>query len=332
MFLNNTGQSVKSFSLKQMIGIFFDLFLSLCVLCARISVVEAKNSHEDVYNYTEYPLARNNVKLHLDRITKNGEKQNKNILLIHGVTYSSHEFDINYEDYSLVRALVNEGYSAWRLDIAGFGRSEAVADGFMPNSDYAAEDINAAVEKIIQITGQEKIDLLGWSWGTVTASRFASKHPERLNKLILYAPILSGLGKCDADEPFHLNSWEHAVDDFQSDKNGNIDYSITDPILVELWASGCWHYDGDKSPNGGRRDICVDNSQKLIDLSRLKTPTLLIYGDKDPYLNYQLLETEQALLPKGSSVKSIKGGAHAVYVEKPHHKNFQSELIRFLKN
>lgn len=53
------------------------------------------------YDYKEYPLVRNNIKLHLDQLKLAGKDTKKNILLIHGVTYSSHEFDINYEDYSL---------------------------------------------------------------------------------------------------------------------------------------------------------------------------------------------------------------------------------------
>lgn len=281
------------------------------------------------YSYEEIPLVRNNIALHLDRVTCGTPK--KNILLIHGVTYSSHEFDIDYKDYSLVRALARKGYAVWRLDISGYGRSGAVKDGFMPNSDYASEDIKSAVEKIVKITGQDKIDLLGWSWGTVTTSRYASKHPEHLNRLVLYAPVLSGIGKCDVKTPFHHNTLEHAAEDFQRDKNGKIDYSLTEPKFVEAWCSSCRHYDGDSSPNGGRRDICVDKSQKLIDLSTLKIPTLIIYGDKDPYLNYKLLDSAQTLLPEGSSVKIIKGGSHDVFVEKPYHKEFQKLLLRFLK-
>ena len=33
---------------------------------------------------------------------------------------------------------------------------------------YAAEDIRAAMERIASETGQDRIDLLGWSWGAVT--------------------------------------------------------------------------------------------------------------------------------------------------------------------
>ncbi|MCR5266334.1 MAG: alpha/beta hydrolase [Cyanobacteria bacterium RUI128] len=313
--------------LLKIFGIVLVVF-TLILNFSSVSFAKAKSANTVLYEYREYPLVRNNVKLHLDRMEVSGMHPKKNILLIHGVTYSSQEFDINYKDYSLARALARGGYAVWSLDIAGYGRSEAVTDGFLPDSDYAAEDINAAVEKIIQITGQDKIDLLGWSWGTVTTSKYASKHPERLNKLVLYAPILSGIGKFDVKEPFHHNTWEHAAEDFQRDKIGKIDYTITDPIVVELWCSKCWRYDKDTSPNGGRCDICVDKSQKLIDLSLLKTPTLIIHGDKDPYLNYKLIKS--ARLPKSSSKKIIKGGSHVVFIEKPYYKDFQNMLVKFL--
>ena len=39
------------------------------------------------YSYTEYPLARNGIDLHLDCMQVEGTQPDKNILLIHGVTY-----------------------------------------------------------------------------------------------------------------------------------------------------------------------------------------------------------------------------------------------------
>ena len=38
------------------------------------------------YSYTEYPLERNGIDLHLDRISVTGSNPDRNILLIHGVT------------------------------------------------------------------------------------------------------------------------------------------------------------------------------------------------------------------------------------------------------
>ena len=299
---------------------------------SEIYVAGESDSLENLsYSYKVYPLKRNGIGLHLDCMKEDGGKPSGNILLIHGVTYSSHEFDIDYEDYSLVRRLVREGYAVWRLDIAGFGQSDPVVDGFVPDSDYAAEDINAAVEEIVRLTGEDRIDILGWSWGTVTVSRFAAKHDEHINRIVLYAPILSGLGEYEVTEDFHHNTWEHAADDFQKNEDGGYDHDITDPVIIDMFCSNCWHYDGDSSPNGGRRDICVSASKELIELNRLKRPTLIICGDNDPYLNYDLVNKSLEKLPDGSALGVIEGGAHAVFLEKPYYRDFQERLIGFLK-
>ena len=134
-------------------------------------------AEETQYTQTICPLERNGTALYLSQTLLSGTHPQKQILLVHGVTYSSHEFDIDYQDYSLVRQLARSGYGVWLLDIAGFGRSENVEDGFMVDSAYAAEDICAASEKIIRGSGQERIDLLGWSWGTVTTSRQGNLMP-----------------------------------------------------------------------------------------------------------------------------------------------------------
>ena len=160
----------------------FALLLSVILILpmtgvAEPAVVEAISGVIE-YDYDEFPLERNGIALHLDRVKVEGTDPDRNILLVHGLTYSSHEFDINYQDYSLVRLLARDGYAVWRVDVAGYGRSGQVEDGFMPDSDYAGEDINAAVDLIVAETGIDQIDVLGWSWGTVTSSRFAAKYPD----------------------------------------------------------------------------------------------------------------------------------------------------------
>ena len=185
--------------------------MSLLVFMPATVCGEAALPGDAVFTCEAVPLERAGISLHLDRTVVEGTASNRNILLVHGVTYSSHEFDINYEDYSLVRALAREGYAVWRLDIAGYGQSGAVEDGFLPDSDYAAEDIRAAVEEIVRVSGQDRVDLLGWSWGTVTAGRCAARHPGHLRRLVLYAPILSGIGYADVTEPFYHRFQERLI-------------------------------------------------------------------------------------------------------------------------
>ena len=315
---------------------------------------QQKVPDQPTYIYTEYPLERNGIPLHLDCVKldnskpketdapkdtsapketdapKDNSEPKDNILLMHGSTYSSHEFDINYEDYSLVRRLAREGYAVWRLDVAGYGQSGKVEDGLMPDTAYAAEDIRAAMELIARETRRNRVDLLGWSWGTMTAGLFAAEYPEHLGKLVLYAPILTGIGEAEITEPFNHNDWAGAAEDFQTKEDGSFDLEVTDPVLIEMFCSSCWHYDGDSSPNAWRKDALVSDDNVLIDLTKITVPTLVICGDKDPYLNMDLVKTSTELLPEGSELKVIPGGSHIVLYEKNCYREFQDSVAAFL--
>lgn len=277
------------------------------------------------------PLERAGVKLYLQKLTISGDNPTRQILLAHGLTYSSHEFDVDVADYSLARYLARRGFCVWTVDVAGYGRSAEVKDGFLPNSAYAAEDLAAAAARILELTGQKKLDVLGWSWGTVTGALFAINHPEMVNKLVLYAPILTGLGQADVKAPFNHNTWEHAAGDFQLGPDGQIDYAIAEPAVVNAFQSNAWRYDKESSPNGGRRELLVKNDEILIPFDKIKVPTLVIGGDKDPYLNLPALEREIAKLPEGSEFAIIPGAAHAMMMEKPYYKRFRNNVVEFLR-
>jgi pimeloyl-ACP methyl ester carboxylesterase len=269
--------------------------------------------------------------------------------MVHGLTYSSHEFDVNYGDYSLARFFAREGYSVWLLDIAGYGRSEKVEDGFMPNSDYAAEDIKAAAELIVKESKTDKLNVLGWSWGTVTSGRFAAKYPELVDKLVLYAPILLGYG-APAIAPeelgltdYNQNTWKGAMEDFQPLDGITIDEDIVEPSVAAAFLFNCWRYDGTGSPNGGRYDLYIGGDD-LIPIEAIEAPTLLIAGDKD---NYVFAASDPArveplkevfdaafktLEQKGlGSKKLVPGAAHAMLMEKPYYKELREAVLDFLK-
>ena len=312
------------------------LSFSLCALLAAESVNARSGTAQTAadnenYSYTEYTLERNGIALHLDCMKEENTDPENHILLVHGSTYSSHEFDINYEDYSLVRRLAKEGYAVWRLDIAGYGQSGEVTDGLMPDTAYAAEDIRAAMEWISHETGQNRIDLLGWSWGTMTAGLYAAEYPDYLRRLVLYAPILAGIGEEKTTEPFNHNDWAGAAEDFQTRSDGSFDPEITDPVLIEMFCSSCWHYDGDSSPNAWRKDALVSEDNILIDLEKITVPTLVICGDRDPYMNFDLVNTSLELLPEGSELKVLPGGSHILIYEKKCYREFQDSVAAFLE-
>ena len=90
-----------------------------CVLLLLLIFAMNTAKAENLYEIKNFPLKRNGINLHLERITLINTKPTKDILLIHGLTYSSHEFDVDYKDYSLSRFLARNGYNVWLLDITG---------------------------------------------------------------------------------------------------------------------------------------------------------------------------------------------------------------------
>jgi pimeloyl-ACP methyl ester carboxylesterase len=62
-------------------------------------------------------------------------------------------------------------------------------------TDFTVEDDMRDIEAVAGVVGGSTFDLFGTSWGAVPAAIFAARHPERVNRLVLYAP---GFGAADA--------------------------------------------------------------------------------------------------------------------------------------
>lgn len=314
---------------------FFYLFF-LVLWATKIFAITDSVQKEN-FHISNYPLERNGIKLFLEKISIKENKKPKikinNILLVHGLTFSSHQFDINYQDYSLARFFAKNGSNVWLLDIAGYGRSAKPKNGFSVNGEYAANDIISAIDFIRKKEKVDKINLLGWSFGTISTSLAAAKKQEWINSLILYAPIYHGLGLPLPQSDYQVFSPNSTEDDFQKIPGKNIiDPTITDKRLFNLYKKQCEFFDGLGSPNGTRRDLFQSGSVELFNPSQLSMPVLLIAGTNDPYVIWDKdIPTLMKLLPNPKSkVIKIEGGSHIVMLEKPYHNEFQNAVLDFL--
>lgn len=75
----------------------------------------------------------------------------------------------------------------------------------------------------------------------------------------------------------------------------------------------------------------MEESTKLIDLERISSPTLIIYGSKDPYMDLDLLGSARGSLPEESELHMIEGGSHIMMYERPFYHEFQNRIVEFLK-
>lgn len=78
-------------------------------------------------------------------------------------------------------------HTLYRYDQRGCGISDWNV------SDFSFERLVADLESIVDATGLEKFDLFGISQGGSVAITYAARHPERVNRLIVYGGYVQGL-------------------------------------------------------------------------------------------------------------------------------------------
>ncbi|MEM8552239.1 MAG: alpha/beta fold hydrolase [Pseudomonadota bacterium] len=118
------------------------------------------------------------------------------VLFVHGASYASRLYDIPHTGASWLKATAEAGFAAYALDVRGYGLSRsAVRDTQQKPYARAADairDIDDAIGFVCARHGVERLRLVGGSWGTITTALYASTiGPERVERLLLYAPIFA---------------------------------------------------------------------------------------------------------------------------------------------
>ena len=119
------------------------------------------------------------------------------LLLVHGrVAPGPVAFDVRVPGYSWMDYIASRGFDVFTLSIRGFGKStwpQVMREdpaGKPPaiRGKEAVRDIAAAVRFICERRDVGSLNILGRSWGTTLSPLFATQEPERVRKLVLYAP------------------------------------------------------------------------------------------------------------------------------------------------
>jgi pimeloyl-ACP methyl ester carboxylesterase len=123
---------------------------------------------------------------------------NRIVLFVHGITFPSEStFDLSLDGLSWMDYIARAGYDVYLVDVRGYGGStRPPAMSEPPNRNppiakltEAVDDVDAAVNFILRRRNVERINLIGWSWGTVVMGRYTATHSEKVERLVLYAPV-----------------------------------------------------------------------------------------------------------------------------------------------
>ena len=115
----------------------------------------------------------------LTHVIEEGQDDQAAILLVHGATVPAWEFD------RLIPHLRAAGWRTIRFDLFGHGLSDRPAVRY----DFSFF-LEQALEVLDGITPHRPLTLLGHSFGAALAAAMASQRPERIERLVLVAPLL----------------------------------------------------------------------------------------------------------------------------------------------
>jgi pimeloyl-ACP methyl ester carboxylesterase len=241
------------------------------------------------------------------------------ILLIHGLVGSSINWRQSIGPLSQIA-------SVYALDQLNMGRSQRVASldaGLEATADRLAATMDAL--------GLAEADIAGVSHGGAVAMMFAARHPERVRRLILFAPanpfsrcgerlvriFTNPLGRLAARIGPHLpRRFQRAA----------LDRMYGDPARIP---EGCLetYMEGLRIP-GTMPHILAIVRTWFADMAKLEaalpliaeTPTLLLWGDRDQAVLPASAAPLQRILRR-SELHIVPGGGHILFEEFPNESN-----------
>lgn len=224
------------------------------------------------------------------------------VLFAHGVGSPASCFDVSLPGGSWMEYAASRGFMTYAIDFRGYGSSTRPAlmkEDPMKNPPYcrtadAVRDLQAAVEWILKKHGVDKINLVGWSWGTAVSAQFTSLNNGKVARLGLYAPVYLQTDKPFADIQGSYRST--TTEGARKARLAGIPADREEDISPIAWFEIMWpknlasDAEGSKmnppvmrSPNGGLKDIYETFSQGVstYDPAAITVPTILVVGEWD---------------------------------------------------
>jgi pimeloyl-ACP methyl ester carboxylesterase len=267
----------------------------------------------------------------------------KVVLYVHGATYPSETaFDLQLDGLSWMEYIAQRGYDVYLVNLRGYSRSTKPPELSQPadknapivRTDTAIRDVAAAVEFIRKRRGVDKVNLIGWSWGTSIMGKYTTLNNDKVNKLVLYAPQWNrntpslvtggGSGAIPAYRTVTLNAardrWLNGV---PADKKA----TLIPPGWYEAWEAATFATDQKgpvagslRAPNGVVQDGAEFwSAQKpLYDPALIRVPTFIAHAEWDadlPSYMAQQYFTKLTNVPYKAFLE-IGEGTHTVIMEK----------------
>jgi pimeloyl-ACP methyl ester carboxylesterase len=331
-------------------------FLSL--LCLAASSVRADAQRIETESY-QIPASDPGISLFIRRKHPEGVTSfpgERILLYVHGATYPAETaFDLPLNGLSMMDYIARQGGDVYLVDVRGYGGSTRPPEMSSPAEDNkpivdtptAVRDVGAAVDHILQKRGVARINLMGWSWGTAIMGMYTAEHNDKVNRLVLYAPlwlfnsppIIGGDGPLGA---YRLVSKDSARDRWLKGVAEDKKADLIPAGWFEQWADATWATDPEsakrnppmlRAPNGVIADLRAywQAGKPQYDPGNIKVPTLIIHAEWDADLPSYQAQAYFARLTHTPYKRFVElgEGTHTIIMEK-NRMQFFREVSHFL--
>ncbi|MDE2058627.1 MAG: alpha/beta fold hydrolase [candidate division NC10 bacterium] len=273
------------------------------------------------------------------------------ILFIHGIPNpGSVIFDLAVPGYSWLEYVAERGFDAFTLDIRGFGRSTRPAEMKEPphqnlplvRADQVMRDIDVAVDYIRSKRKVDKVNIIGYSIGASWSALYATLHPEKVNKLVMFGAIygknstfVSAFGDpSNPDRPnlemgaYRYLARKELLDQWDGWIKPELQDEWRDKEVVHTWISAFLSSDPTAKqrspesvevPNGPYIDWHeIHAGRSLFDPARVKAPTMIVRGSAEELITNEAADELLQKLTAAPSKRRLDIGdsTHYALLEK----------------
>lgn len=248
------------------------------------------------------------------------------LVLVHGLLAYSFSWRKNIPDLA-------QHFRVFALDLAGCGHS-----GTLKQGTYGVEAWSRQLEEFLDTMGLRTVHLLGTSAGGAVALDFAARCPDRVEKLVLAAPVnpfsrrvvfLAGFYASIGLPSALLNPLVKQAPKILPWLFRHRFYSDPDRITPETVPGYLEGFRQETTALVLRQSICDWKPADMRStLSRVRMPILLLWGDKDKVNPPSGIPDLVQALPK-ASVVMISHAGHLCYEEVP--EVFNQHVLSFFR-
>lgn len=212
-----------------------------------------------------------------------------------------------------IEALVADGRQLWVPDLPGFGDSANPPGG--TDADAMVEPLRAGLASLL---GGQACDLVGFSFGGMTAGLLVAAHPEVAQRLVLVGAPAMGVVP---ERQIQLKGWRHLTNpeaQLEAHRYNLAALMLSDPALIdeETLALHVLNVSRDRLPR--RRLAHTDILARS--LPQVRCPVHAIYGELDALYTRWIGALEGAFRATGPQFQGLallSGCGHWVQYERP---------------